>query len=75
MSASHTHHCRNIGCPTTWTCEADLERNYDGFPEVICPINPGNDIECQACEESRCADCGSVLRVEAHSQHCEAKSA
>lgn len=70
---THTHHCRNknAGCKSTWECEnRHLEHNYDGFPEVVCSLNPENGIECEDCDTSRCSDCGSVLNVEQHDNDC-----
>ena len=31
---AHTHPCAH--CRTPVDCPGDLERNYDGWPEVIC---------------------------------------
>ena len=34
MSRAHTHKCRV--CGKRYECEGTLERNHDGWPEVIC---------------------------------------
>jgi len=44
----HGHHCTQ--CGTWYQCHAIYERNFDGEPEVICPIW---DVR----RERVCADC------------------
>lgn len=62
MSRAHTHPCSVCGKPAR--CEGTFERNYDGFPEVICLFYhlPGGqlaDYRCEDCEDlQQCDDCG-----------------
>jgi hypothetical protein len=49
-----------------------LERNFDGFPEIICCYNEGESIECEECEISeRCEYCGLPIDVVPHDEDCE----
>lgn len=57
MSQKHSHACQGCGAQTS--CEGELSRNYDGFPDVICAtfherggtLNP--DFICEACADKR----------------------
>lgn len=77
MSREHVHYCENRrhGCTSTYVCDAPLERNYDGCPEVVCSINPGDDGECEDCATSYCEDCGVCLNLEAHAASYELAAA
>jgi hypothetical protein len=50
MRREHTHDCQR--CGRKMRCGGELERNYDGFPEVICTRFHviGHDI-CDECDE------------------------
>lgn len=69
---THTHYCANreFGCQSSYSCDAELERNYDGFPKVICSINPMEEGRCEDCETSICSECGSCLNIEKHAKDC-----
>ena len=47
----HTHPCQHCGAKVP--CDAKLEQNYDGWPEVICPVFhlPGGLNEDFVCED------------------------
>lgn len=70
MRREHAHTCCHKECGATWICDAELERNYDGWPEVICVRFPGDTHECQDCFESRCSDCGEILHIGEHDTDC-----
>lgn len=72
MRREHTHRCANRvhGCQSTWTCRAEIERNYDGWPEAVCSVNPMNEHVCEDCFTSRCSECGEVLNVHQHDSDC-----
>ncbi len=36
IKGQHTHSCTVADCRNTVACDGILERNYDGFPDVIC---------------------------------------
>ena len=59
---SHYHPCKyvKLGCKGKLKCyDAFLMRNYDGWPEVICVLNPEENIECEEClGMPLCEDCG-----------------
>jgi len=49
--------------------------NRDGAPGTVCNsyhLDGGRiaDVTCDACEDSRCEDCGSVVRLEPHAHGC-----
>lgn len=48
----HAHVCRT--CRQDYPCDGPLERNHDGWPEVVCLIYhvDGHD-ECGECREMR----------------------
>lgn len=53
---AHTHPC--VDCQTPVDCDGDLERNHDGFPDVICRsyhLTGGFTaaLRCDACTEAR----------------------
>ena len=66
-SRLHTHPCADCGTPTE--CDGERERNYDGFPDVICLnyhllsgiTNP--DFRCDACAEARDLELVPVRRT------------
>ena len=50
----HHHACQ--GCGKQTVCGGNLERNYDGWPEVICSdfhtsIGPNPNFLCEDCRE------------------------
>ena len=53
----HSHPCADCHTPTD--CHGDLERNYDGFPDVICTSYhllcgiTNHDFLCEACADAR----------------------
>ena len=52
-SYRHGHPCRI--CQTRVECGGELERNPDGWPEVICRVfhlEPGPDFLCESCQET-----------------------
>ena len=51
---AHSHPCS--GCQVSVECDGELERNFDGWPEVICTsyhLLNGETAEvlCEACAE------------------------
>jgi hypothetical protein len=55
----HTHPCGR--CKTDVLCSGELERNYDGEPEIIClsyHLSYGRieDVLCRSCEEETTAE-------------------
>ena len=47
---AHTHRCTS--CNLDFECHADLSRNYDGWPEVVCDqYHIGNVTVCEECYE------------------------
>lgn len=77
MAKLHTHPCEFApqGCQTVIDCLGDLERNHDGYPEVVCSLYhaPNGSImpdRCAECEESYCTACGQVTRFEGHAERC-----
>jgi hypothetical protein len=61
MTRYHTHDCARCHAPVE--CSDDnLERNYDGFPEVICTAYHLSDgslahLLCDDCEDLVCPVC------------------
>ena len=53
---SHTHCCQH--CRTPVDCDGPEERNYDGFPEVICLLfhlsggSPNPGFLCSSCADA-----------------------
>lgn len=46
----HTHVCEK--CQTKFSCDGDLEENYDGWPEVVCAIfHVWGQTDCEDCRE------------------------
>lgn len=73
----HIHKCAHadIGCREEEECsDSNLERNYDGWPEVICR-NHEYGAECDDCRASKCDECGSILTLEKHDPDCERRTA
>lgn len=72
---NHSHNCRfkEYGCNNLVKCsDAFLYRNHDGYPEVVCALNPEDRIECDACEESeKCDYCGMPIDCIPHLEDCE----
>lgn len=65
MARGHTHTCRS--CGEDFPCNAPLERNYDGFPEVVCAweMTLTEKPECEVCAHlPRCDWCGNSIDVE-----------
>lgn len=53
-----------------------MERNYDGWPEVVCTQLPEDTYECQDCRDGRCEDCGALVHLgELHDRRCELQQA
>jgi hypothetical protein len=47
----HTHRCSD--CGQEYECHGDLERNFDGHPEVICrAFHVHRMTLCEACAEA-----------------------
>lgn len=72
-TGDHQHDCVNKkhGCKSSYACSnKHLERNYDGWPDVICSVNPMDEFECEDCDTSRCSECGEVLNVHQHDNDC-----
>jgi hypothetical protein len=47
---THTHVCRT--CRQRFPCDGDLERNHDGWPEVICvAYHERRQDTCEKCAE------------------------
>lgn len=71
---SHYHPCKyvKLGCKGKLKCyDAFLMRNYDGWPEVICVLNPEENIECEEClGMPLCEDCGFPENL-GHDDECE----
>lgn len=44
----HTHECAR--CGEHYLCSAPLERNYDGWPAVVCVTRMESDPKFQQCE-------------------------
>ncbi len=64
-SRPHTHPCSRCQVPVT--CSGQLERNHDGWPEVICGLYhlPGGTVAkilCDSCEDALCPVCRSNER-------------
>lgn len=62
MTSHHDHVCST--CRSEFACPGDLERNYDGFPEVICTYwDVLGEHECEDCTLlSQCDGCGEKLK-------------
>ena len=71
MTRPHFHPCST--CPSVVPCHGEWERNYDGFPEAICPnyhLPNGEvaELQCEECLERKhlplghteCGKCGLV---------------
>lgn len=70
----HTHYCLNKseGCTSTFLCDGPLERNHDGWPEVICMAQPEDTFECDECRAGRCEDCGALINLgQPHDARCD----
>jgi hypothetical protein len=73
----HTHECANtfFGCNELVSCpDTNLERNHDGFPEIICYLETIFGVKqfyCEACEnvEHYCSDCGAPEHL-LHEEDC-----
>lgn len=52
----HTHPCSR--CLVETECSGDLERNFDGWPEVVCP-----DYDMRDHGDFLCEDCRDLLPV------------
>lgn len=69
----HTHPCSfsGKGCNERVKCfDYFLQRNYDGWPEVICMFNENNDIPCEDCQKADiCDECGIPEHLP-HEWHC-----
>ena len=50
----HWHPCER--CHVTVECSSDLEENYDGWPEVVCP-----DYDMHSHDDWFCEDCMDLL--------------
>jgi hypothetical protein len=63
MARAHTHPCRD--CQTPVECHGDLERNFDGWPEVVCRDFHIHGAEplCDSCNKPECHDCGDPSDV------------
>jgi hypothetical protein len=75
----HTHPCRftRHGCTHRVFCAGPLERNYDGFPEVICGwLEPDGTLPlCELCEDGpACEDCGLPAHL-GHVEGCDSAAA
>lgn len=75
----HVHRCANrkLGCTSEWACRAGLERNHDGFPEVICRADMAatGPMECEECKAGRCEDCGCLINITGeHDECCDVKN-
>jgi len=61
MRRPHTHTCRNkaSGCKASWSCNAPIVDNFDGWPEAYCSAESEDWIECEECHQAVvCEDCG-----------------
>jgi hypothetical protein len=75
----HTHPCRNkrLGCAQTVPCDGPMERNHDGFPEVVCAWleSWSEGPQCEACESGDdCEDCGMPAHL-GHARGCDSPEA
>lgn len=61
---NHTHPCGNCKAPIE--CSGTYERNYDGFPEVICPPFDERTFPwlCEDCEEKNNAELAAEALTE-----------
>jgi hypothetical protein len=63
----HSHPCPYCGYRTECD-DKHLERNYDGWPEVICTLVDGGmskPVVCDECEAKRwCEHCGGAEAVQ-----------
>lgn len=73
-SKTHTHDCANrvFGCLNKIECfDVFLERNYDGWPEIVCSFFKIVDPLCEDCEDAdSCEYCGTPEHL-AHDLDCE----
>jgi hypothetical protein len=55
----HEHDCTT--CKLPFPCPGTLERNWDGFPEVICTFyHEAGNTECEDCVAAEACDwCGA----------------
>ena len=69
-TGSHVHYCSNqkAGCRGSYRC-SDAYLEQDGS-DVFCGVNPMDSELCEDCITSYCAECGSCLNVEKHSDDC-----
>jgi hypothetical protein len=64
---AHTHQC--IHCRTPVECHGTLERNHDGWPEVVCDNfhKSSKLFLCESCDHAfkqpDCHDCGGPSAV------------
>lgn len=74
MRRAHHHSCRNkyLGCQARVPCGGPLERNYDGWPEVVCAFDDGRfSFTCEdCCQADYCEDCGYPDHL-GHHERCE----
>jgi hypothetical protein len=72
----HTHPCAYAPrCHTLVACGGALERNHDGWPDVVCDGYHGADGRtypslCAECEDAMCVACGQNVRIDGHSFDC-----
>jgi hypothetical protein len=69
--STHTHPCRYKanGCTGVVRCSAPMERNYDGWPEVVCAAETAFQASesCEDCAEGPyCPECGIPEHLSKH---------
>ena len=70
----HSHRCAYVsnGCENKLLCaDSYLDRNWDGYPDVICRFNQDENIPCDECVNARkCDSCGSPEHLP-HDEDCD----
>lgn len=72
MSRTHSHPCAwaGAGCTGRLICSDQyLVRNHDPEGHTCC-ANPFDSVECEACHDSRCDECGHILSIDKHDDDC-----